>query len=289
MPESFIHLPEDDRNDTLQTAAAQLGQQAAVLEKDVWVCWALQALFFMPNAHPMAFKGGTSLSKIFNAMHRFSEDVDITLDYRAFGEDFDPFQPGASKTAIKKFGQRLKEHVSDYTHNVILPYMCDKLAEQPTPEAFNIELSDDGENSGSTTLQLSYTLVTTLLDTGMLGIVPPRLNRFSVTKMENRHEFSFFSQATAGLLAEEPVVLLNARLHPVSTDWNSASIPDRRLNSMVTIITLSPPYDLASHYSACRCGLSITLLIINCMTVSHLKNRCQRTLLPIIRTCRVIR
>ena len=38
----------------------------------------------MPDAHPMAFKGGTSLSKIYGAINRFSEDVDVTLDYRAF-------------------------------------------------------------------------------------------------------------------------------------------------------------------------------------------------------------
>ena len=132
MPESFIHLPEGDRKEILQTAATQLGQQAAVLEKDVWVCWTLQALFSMPKAQPMAFKGGTSLSKIFNAIHRFSEDVDITLDYQSFGDHFDPFQPGVSKTALKKFSQRLKDHVSHYTRNVVLPYMRDRLAKQPT-------------------------------------------------------------------------------------------------------------------------------------------------------------
>jgi predicted nucleotidyltransferase component of viral defense system len=63
LPEQFLHLPVGDRREVIQTAATQLGQQATVLEKDIWVCWALQALFSKPDAHPMAFKGGTSLSE----------------------------------------------------------------------------------------------------------------------------------------------------------------------------------------------------------------------------------
>ena len=80
MPEQFLHLPVEDRKEILHTAAAQLGQQAAVLEKDIWVCWALQNLFTLPDAHPMALKGGTSLSKIYSAIERFSEDIDLVFD-----------------------------------------------------------------------------------------------------------------------------------------------------------------------------------------------------------------
>ncbi len=60
----------------------------------------------------MAFKGGTSLSKVYGIIDRFSEDVDITLDYRAFHDGFDPFAPGASRNQIKQFGDRLKARVS---------------------------------------------------------------------------------------------------------------------------------------------------------------------------------
>ena len=114
MPEQFLHLPVGDRREILQTAATRLGQQATVLEKDVWVCWTLQTLFSMPDAHPMAFKGGTSLSKIYGAINRFSEDVDVTLDYRAFDDDFDPFAANASNSAVKKFSKRLKGYVLQY-------------------------------------------------------------------------------------------------------------------------------------------------------------------------------
>lgn len=73
--QAFLELPAEEQSDIFQTVAPQLGRSAAVLEKDVWVCWTLKALFSMPGTHPMAFKGGTSLSKIYGVIDRFSEDV----------------------------------------------------------------------------------------------------------------------------------------------------------------------------------------------------------------------
>jgi len=82
--QAFLDLAAEEQKEILQTVSPQLARSTSVLEKDIWVCWALQALFSMPGAHPMAFKGGTSLSKVYGVIDRFSEDVDITLDYRAF-------------------------------------------------------------------------------------------------------------------------------------------------------------------------------------------------------------
>ncbi len=145
MPEQFLHLPVSDRREILQTAATQLGQQTSVLEKDVWVCWTLQALFSLPDAHPMAFKGGTSLSKIYGVINRFSEDVDVTLDYRAFDDDFDPFATDVSNSAVKKFSKRLKDYVLQYATDVVAPYIEAQLKALPRPKEFGIEVSDDGE------------------------------------------------------------------------------------------------------------------------------------------------
>ena len=145
MSEQFLHLPVSDRREILQTAATQLGQQASVLEKDVWVCWTLQTLFSMPNAHPMAFKGGTSLSKVYGAINRFSEDVDVTLDYRAFDDSFDPFAADVSKNAVKKFNKRLKDYVFQYASTVVAPYIEAQLKALPKPVEYGIDVSDDGE------------------------------------------------------------------------------------------------------------------------------------------------
>jgi len=145
MVEQFLHLSASDRKDILQTCAVRMGQQAGVLEKDVWVCWALQTLFSMPDAHPMAFKGGTSLSKIYGVIDRFSEDVDITLDYRCFGDEFNPFAEGVSKAGIKKFGERLKGYVRHYAKAIVAPYVKSQLRALPGPDQYRVDVSDDGE------------------------------------------------------------------------------------------------------------------------------------------------
>ena len=59
------------------------GMPPEVIEKDFWVCWVLDRLFGSPEmARKILFKGGTSLSKVFGLIERFSEDVDLILDWR---------------------------------------------------------------------------------------------------------------------------------------------------------------------------------------------------------------
>jgi len=58
----------------------------AIVEKDFWVCWILKHLFAKPALKgQMVFKGGTSLSKVFGLIERFSEDIDLILDWRLLG------------------------------------------------------------------------------------------------------------------------------------------------------------------------------------------------------------
>ncbi len=145
MPESFLHLSSIERSQVLRGLAAQLSRPPSILEKDVWVCWVLQTLFTMPNRLPMAFKGGTSLSKVFGAIARFSEDVDITLDYRGLDDAFDPFAKDVSKTRLKKFSEELKLFVRDHVHRVIAPHFHKKLAAEFSTDSYKVTVSVDGE------------------------------------------------------------------------------------------------------------------------------------------------
>ena len=71
-------------------AAGSLGRPAYLLEKDIWVVYSLQALLQTPFADLLTFKGGTSLSKGYDVIRRFSEDVDITYDIRAIAPELAP-------------------------------------------------------------------------------------------------------------------------------------------------------------------------------------------------------
>jgi Nucleotidyl transferase AbiEii toxin, Type IV TA system len=76
-----IAASDDDRRGLFLTCAQRLGTTLQNIEKDFWVCWTLDALFHgLPSGGPrLLFKGGTSLSKGYNLISRFSEDIDITV------------------------------------------------------------------------------------------------------------------------------------------------------------------------------------------------------------------
>ena len=79
MSEPFETLPTATRQLYLDQAALRLNLSPVVLEKDFWVCWVLQLLFDSDFGDAVVFKGGTSLSKVFGVIDRFSEDVDLSL------------------------------------------------------------------------------------------------------------------------------------------------------------------------------------------------------------------
>ena len=145
LTEPFLSLPAAEQRDILETAAVRSGRPAVILKKDVRICWALRVLFDLPDALPMAFKGGTSLSRVFGIVDRFSEDVDISLDYRALAESFDPFAPGISRSAVRRFGDRLRARVADYTRTVVGPALEAAAGQLPAPGRHAVRVDGDGE------------------------------------------------------------------------------------------------------------------------------------------------
>jgi hypothetical protein len=82
MADYFFELSKTDQREALQFANAQTGRPAYLLEKDLWVVWTLRALYESPLAGLLTFKGGTSLSKAYRVIDRFSEDIDLTYNIR---------------------------------------------------------------------------------------------------------------------------------------------------------------------------------------------------------------
>jgi hypothetical protein len=75
----FLELPTDERRLYFEQAALRRNLSPVLLEKDFWVCWLLEILFASEFADSLVFKGGTSLSKVFGVIDRFSEDIDLSL------------------------------------------------------------------------------------------------------------------------------------------------------------------------------------------------------------------
>lgn len=145
MLKPFLQVPPAERLNLLKNISIKMDRPMQMLEKDVWVCWTLQSIFSIPDAHPMAFKGGTSLAKVYGAINRLSEDVDITLDYRAFADECDPFAEGVSKNAIRRFADRLKVYVYQYATTVIIPHVKAQLKSFPDAAQCEVSLLSDEE------------------------------------------------------------------------------------------------------------------------------------------------
>lgn len=152
MPETYLSLSTKEQAQILRSVSTSpsVKRDAILLEKDIWICWALEFLFKMPNRLPMAFKGGTSLSKAFRVIDRFSEDVDVTIDYKNFNCD-DPFAEGVSKTKIKNISLQLKSMVTQHINEMIIPYFEKIISEQFNENHPRVTLGVDGE-----TLHLHY-------------------------------------------------------------------------------------------------------------------------------------
>jgi Nucleotidyl transferase AbiEii toxin, Type IV TA system len=82
MAENYLTLSREDRIEALGVVTTRSGRPVHLLEKDIWVVWALDALFSSEFGKHLVFKGGTSLSKAYDVIGRFSEDIDITYDVR---------------------------------------------------------------------------------------------------------------------------------------------------------------------------------------------------------------
>ena len=101
MKTQFLALSEQDRRLAFDNAAVGLQLSPVVLEKDFWVSWLLGLLFSQPEwAGQLVFKGGTSLSKVFGVIDRFSEDIDLSLQPAFVGADVAAFD--ALQSRIKR-------------------------------------------------------------------------------------------------------------------------------------------------------------------------------------------
>jgi Nucleotidyl transferase AbiEii toxin, Type IV TA system len=98
----FLELPPDERRLYIEQAAARRNLSSILLEKDFWVCWLLAILFQSEFAESLVFKGGTSLSKVFGVIDRFSEDLDLSVSPAFLGLP----EAGVSRTQANKWIQK---------------------------------------------------------------------------------------------------------------------------------------------------------------------------------------
>lgn len=133
MSDRFLTLSDAERQEALGVAASNSGRPAHLLEKDVWVVWCLNALFSSPLGEHLVFKGGTSLSKAYGAIRRFSEDVDLTYDIRTIAPDLvntrDDNPVPQTRSQSKKWSTQARERLPVWVKEKALPVIKQRLEE----------------------------------------------------------------------------------------------------------------------------------------------------------------
>lgn len=130
----FIEMPKELQTKSIETLSLNYGMPEQIIEKDWWVSTVMRALFALPYANQMSFKGGTSLSKCWNVISRFSEDIDIAVNrgYLGYGGEL-------SRTQVS---DKLRRAACTFVRERLQNDLRDKMIEQGIPsDKFSIEVN----------------------------------------------------------------------------------------------------------------------------------------------------
>ncbi len=128
---NIARLPDEERADLFRNTADKMKLHDAIVEKDFWVCFTLDYLFHRsPWKEHITFKGGTSLSKAFDLIHRFSEDIDLILDWQLLGYSKEEPWANRSKTKQDLFNKKANAKAEQFLKEVVCPELQKSLTDE---------------------------------------------------------------------------------------------------------------------------------------------------------------
>lgn len=126
---SYFELSDYEKSTALKILSSKTGRFPFLLEKDIWIVWTLDQLFNSPFGGDLVFKGGTSLSKAYNIIDRFSEDIDITYDIRAIASDLTS-ENGVippTNSQAKRWTKEIRKRLTAWVVNDVQPILVQAL------------------------------------------------------------------------------------------------------------------------------------------------------------------
>ena len=128
---NIARLSDNNRRELFRNTADKMGLKDAIVEKDFWVCFTLDYLFHRcPWKHSITFKGGTSLSKAFHLISRFSEDIDLILDWRVLGYTKDEPWEKRSNTKQDNFNKEANTRAEIFLSEQFCPKIKAELSQE---------------------------------------------------------------------------------------------------------------------------------------------------------------
>lgn len=157
---AFISMPDERRRLVCEQTGAQTGLFESSVEKDFWVCWILEKLFILPDVGDgLTFKGGTSLSKGWKLIERFSEDIDIVIDraFLGFSGDQAPDSAPSNKQTKKRL-ESLGQAAQTFVLNEVQPALLIAI-KTDMPDGQKWLLEPDTEDPQNQSLLFHYPTV----------------------------------------------------------------------------------------------------------------------------------
>lgn len=167
---AFLKLSNEDRKGIIFETAALKKISPIIIEKDFWVCWILEKIVNIPQiSENITFKGGTSLSKVFHLIERFSEDIDLAFkrSYLGFGGENEP-EEATSKKQREKQIEELTSNCIREIKDRFFPLLYTVIRNEIDPKTNNwlLEISKDDPQ----TVEFYYP---SILDTAIGNYIQP--------------------------------------------------------------------------------------------------------------------
>lgn len=249
----IIHSKQNFKAAIINTAS-KLKLNEAIVEKDFWVCLTLDYLFTHSKwKNNIAFKGGTCLSKVYKLINRFSEDIDLILDWRLVGYSINEPYENRSNTKQLKFIKDSKDRLYRFLETEFLVEIKEGLSKLL---GFDADLYIDKDDAGS----IMFKYPSMFKDKSILRVIKIEAGILSSWLPQNHSSIqSFISELYPSIMKNAVINLLATT--PQRTFWEKITIlhqeANRRINSIVPTRYSRHYYDV---YNMIKKGVANPLL-----------------------------
>ena len=222
-----IAAGDDDQLAYINEAAARRDVAAIIIEKDFWVCWTLRRLVETPGlGEHLTFKGGTSLSKAYGIIDRFSEDIDLTIGRSApqIEQTMAPMEDGISGKERERRAKDLKAAAQAYVRDTAMPAL-EAAIEKALGTRTGWTVALDAEDGDAQTILFEYPR---LLEYGAFSTAGFGEGAFGGGYIKPRIKLEFGARGETEPSQSRTI-----------TPYLAAEFPDELPNADVTVSTLS--------------------------------------------------
>jgi len=242
----IIKASNEEKQILFQNTAEKMKMHPAIIEKDFWVVMLLDYLFHVcPWKHAFTFKGGTSLSKGYQLINRFSEDIDLILDWRVLGYGENEPWEERSKSKQEQFNKEANQKAEIFLRDELLPVLQKELSEYFSIEA-NVYIDEDDAQ----TINFQYPQLYT--NQSILQVVRLEIGALAAwTPAASVSIQSYVAECYGDIFQKKTTEILTVK--PERTFWEKATILHHEANRPEN--SLIPPR-YSRHYYDLYCMLN---------------------------------